>query len=105
MADTSSRPGTISATSSPTSPDTTSGWPGSLKSAASPWRRSWSTTAASDFSLSGGAGHPRVAPIPVDNARLTRELSASEERYRFLIERSPDLVWQVDHEENLVFLN
>jgi PAS domain S-box-containing protein len=46
-----------------------------------------------------------IAAIAVDNARLTHDLGTSEERYRFLIERSPDLVWQVDRNEQLVFLN
>jgi PAS domain S-box-containing protein len=46
-----------------------------------------------------------VAAIAVDNARLTHDLAASETRYRFLIERSPDLVWEVDRNEHLVFLN
>jgi PAS domain S-box-containing protein len=46
-----------------------------------------------------------IAAIAVDNARLTHDLGTSEERYRFLIERSPDLVWQVDRNEHLTFLN
>jgi PAS domain S-box-containing protein len=50
-------------------------------------------------------GMADVAAIAVDNAHLTSSLATSEQRYRFLIERAPDLVWEVDREERLVFLN
>ena len=59
------------------------------------------------------------AALAVDNARLIAQLRTSREelatrasaleqseaRYRFLVDRSPDLIWTVDDEERLTFLN
>ncbi len=50
-------------------------------------------------------GMADVAAIAVDSARLTAGLRLSEERYRFLIERAPELIWQVDGDERFVFIN
>ncbi len=40
-----------------------------------------------------------------ERERLQRELRASEERYRYLVESSPDLVWMTDEAGTLVFLS
>ena len=40
-----------------------------------------------------------------ERERLQRELRASEERYRYLVESSPDLVWVTDESGTLVFLS
>ena len=40
-----------------------------------------------------------------ERARLERELRASEERYRYLVASSPDLVWLTDAEGTLTFLS
>ena len=40
-----------------------------------------------------------------ERARLERELRASEERYRYLVDSSPDLVWLTDAEGTLTFLS
>ena len=59
------------------------------------------------------------AALAVDNARLIGQLRTSREelatrasaleqseaRYRFLVDRSPDLIWTVDDQERLTFLN
>jgi PAS domain S-box-containing protein len=59
------------------------------------------------------------AALAVDNARLIAQLRGSREelaarasaleqseaRYRFLVDRSPDLIWTVDEQERLTFLN
>ncbi|HEY6057175.1 MAG TPA: PAS domain S-box protein, partial [Candidatus Limnocylindrales bacterium] len=45
------------------------------------------------------------AAIAVDNARLLAVRRESEERYRQLAERSPDLVWVLDMDERFVYFN
>ena len=59
------------------------------------------------------------AALAIDNANLIEQLersreelssraddlAESEERYRFLIDRAPDLIWTVDENERLTFLN
>jgi PAS domain-containing protein len=41
-------------------------------------------------------GHPRLDTRHQRAARLERELRESEERYRYLVASSPDLVWLTD---------
>lgn len=36
------------------------------------------------------------AAVALANQRLVQQLAASEERYRYLVERSPDLIWSTD---------
>jgi PAS domain S-box-containing protein len=48
------------------------------------------------------AAHSALA---IENARLTRILAAAEARYRFLVERSPDVVWSTDAEGRFTFVN
>ncbi|MDQ3870171.1 MAG: GAF domain-containing protein [Chloroflexota bacterium] len=45
------------------------------------------------------------AAIALTNARLYEELRRSEERYRYLLENSPDLVWSTDEAGRLTFLS
>ena len=45
------------------------------------------------------------AAIALTNARLYEELRRSEERYRYLLENSPDLVWSTDEEGRFTFLS
>src|SRR4029450_12998963 len=40
-----------------------------------------------------------------ERARLERELRESEERYRYLVASSPDLVWLTDAEGTLTFVS
>ncbi len=40
-----------------------------------------------------------------ERARLERELSESEERYRYLVQNAPDLVWSIDADSKLTFLS
>ena len=40
-----------------------------------------------------------------ERERLQRELRSSEERYRYLVSSSPDLVWVTDAEGQLVFVS
>ena len=40
-----------------------------------------------------------------ERARLERELRESEERYRFLVQNAPDVIWSIDGEANLTFLS
>ncbi len=48
------------------------------------------------------AGHVAAA---IENARLSRDLVAAEERYRYLVEGSPDVVWSVDSQLRFTFVN
>jgi PAS domain S-box-containing protein len=48
------------------------------------------------------AAHSALA---IENARLARILAAAEARYRFLVERSPDVVWSTDAEDRFTFVN
>jgi PAS domain S-box-containing protein len=41
----------------------------------------------------------------IENARLSRGLEAAEARYRYLVERSPDVVWSTDAEGRFTFVN
>ncbi len=45
------------------------------------------------------------AAIVVTNIRLDDQLRASEERYRYLVEHSPDLVWSTDADGRFTFLS
>jgi PAS domain S-box-containing protein len=45
------------------------------------------------------------AASAIENARLTRGLAAAEARYRYLVERSPDVVWSTDAEGRFTFVN
>ena len=45
------------------------------------------------------------AAIAITNAELYERLTASEERYRFLVDTSPDIVWSVDAEGRFTFLS
>jgi PAS domain S-box-containing protein len=40
-----------------------------------------------------------------ERARLERELRESEERYRFLVQNAPDVIWSIDGEARLTFLS
>jgi PAS domain S-box-containing protein len=40
-----------------------------------------------------------------ERARLERELRESEERYRFLVQNAPDLIWSIDEDARLTFLS
>ena len=40
-----------------------------------------------------------------ERQRLERELRQSEERYRFLVQNAPDIVWSIDAEARLTFLS
>jgi PAS domain S-box-containing protein len=41
----------------------------------------------------------------IENARLSRGLIAAEARYRYLVERSPDVVWSIDAHGLFTFVN
>jgi PAS domain S-box-containing protein len=41
----------------------------------------------------------------IENARLNRVLAAAEARYRFLVERSPDVIWAMDDRGVITFVN
>ena len=45
------------------------------------------------------------AAIAITNSTLLTRLSESEERYRFLVENAPDLVWSVGPDARLTFLS
>ena len=45
------------------------------------------------------------AAVALLNSRLYERQRVSEERYRFLVERSPDLVFQLDHDGRFTFLS
>ena len=45
------------------------------------------------------------AAIAVANARLYEQLRASEDRFRYLLQHSPDMVWSCDAEGRLTFLS
>ena len=45
------------------------------------------------------------AAIAITNSTLLTRLSESEERYRFLVENAPDLVWSVGSDARLTFLS
>jgi PAS domain S-box-containing protein len=40
-----------------------------------------------------------------ERVRLERELRESEERYRYLVQNAPDLVWSIDAESRITFLS
>ena len=40
-----------------------------------------------------------------ERARLERDLRESEERYRFLVQNAPDLIWSIDERARLTFLS
>ena len=40
-----------------------------------------------------------------ERARLERELRGSEERYRYLVQNAPDLIWSIDADANITFLS
>src|SRR4029077_19894377 len=45
------------------------------------------------------------APIAITNTNLLTRLASSEERYRYLVENAPDLVWSIDGEGRFTFLS
>lgn len=45
------------------------------------------------------------AAIAITNARLYDELTQSEERYRFLVDNSPDMIWSTDAEGRFTFVS
>jgi PAS domain S-box-containing protein len=45
------------------------------------------------------------AGVALANQRLVQELAASEERYRFLVERSPDVIWATDRAGDFTYLS
>jgi PAS domain S-box-containing protein len=45
------------------------------------------------------------AAIAITNARLYDELTQSEERYRFLVDNSPDMIWSMDAESRFTFVS
>jgi PAS domain S-box-containing protein len=45
------------------------------------------------------------AAIAITNSTLLTRLSESEERYRFLVENAPDLVWSIGSDARLTFLS
>jgi PAS domain S-box-containing protein len=40
-----------------------------------------------------------------ERARLERELRESEERYRYLVQNAPDLIWSIDADASITFLS
>jgi PAS domain S-box-containing protein len=48
--------------------------------------------------------HGTVSDVS-ERARLERELRESEERYRFLVQNAPDVIWSIDEEARLTFLS
>jgi PAS domain S-box-containing protein len=40
-----------------------------------------------------------------ERARLERELRGSEERYRYLVQNAPDLIWSIDADASITFLS
>ena len=78
---------------------------GSISSAATgAWSRSRSTSSGSfeDGRLEAIHG---VARDVSERERLQRDLQRSEERYRFLVEQSPDIVFATDAEGRFTFLS
>lgn len=47
----------------------------------------------------------QLARSEVELRRIADELRSSEARYRFLLERSPDLIWSTDSEGNITFMS
>jgi PAS domain S-box-containing protein len=45
------------------------------------------------------------AGVTLANQRLMQQLAASEERYRYLVEQSPDVIWATDARGNLTYLS
>jgi PAS domain S-box-containing protein len=45
------------------------------------------------------------AAIAITNSTLLTRLASSEERYRYLVENAPDLVWSIDGEGRFTFLS
>ncbi|HET9879857.1 MAG TPA: GAF domain-containing protein [Candidatus Limnocylindria bacterium] len=45
------------------------------------------------------------AAIAITNARLYDELTQSEERYRFLVDNSPDMIWSTDDKGRFTFVS
>ncbi len=45
------------------------------------------------------------AAIAITNTNLLTRLASSEERYRYLVENAPDLVWSIDGEGRFTFLS
>ena len=45
------------------------------------------------------------AAIAITNSTLLTRLTESEERYRYLVENAPDLVWSIDADGRFTFLS
>ena len=45
------------------------------------------------------------AAIAITNSNLLTRLASSEERYRYLVENAPDMVWSIDSEGRFTFLS
>jgi PAS domain S-box-containing protein len=45
------------------------------------------------------------AAVAIANQRLVQELAASQERYRFLVERSPDVIWATSRSGEFTYLS
>jgi PAS domain S-box-containing protein len=45
------------------------------------------------------------AAIAITNSTLLTKLSESEERYRFLVESAPDMIWSIDSDAQLTFVS
>ena len=61
------------------------------------------TFAAEELDLLQGLADQ--AAIAITNSTLLTRLTESEERYRYLVENAPDMVWSIDAEARLTFVS